>query len=98
MLRLHWCTVGIFKFGSNVMSAGEFCSNASFGVRNVDGFTVGAASVVRKLELLILTSGSDEHPVVKEPPGVAEQRVTRPGTFPATAVAWKEEIVSNARR
>src|SRR5918912_243953 len=98
MLKLHSCTVGIFKFGSNVMSDGALLLSCRGGVRKSEGFLLGGGSCVRNPASLILTSGSAVHPFVVVPPGTEAQRVTRPGTFPATAVAWNEEIVSKAMR
>src|SRR5213593_3714423 len=42
------------------------------------------------------TSGTAEQPSVVAPPGTEEQLKTSPGTLPATAVTWNEEIGSKA--
>ena len=43
-------------------------------------------------------AGSPERPTrcYRDLPGTAEQLIVRPGTLPATAVIWKEAMVSNA--
>src|SRR5207237_4723472 len=42
------------------------------------------------------TSGTGEQPGVVAPPGTEEQLNTSPGTLPAAAVTWNEEIGSKA--
>src|SRR5262245_16397407 len=42
------------------------------------------------------TSGTGPQPGVVAPPGSAEQPKTRPGTLPATAVTWNEDMGSKA--
>src|SRR5205085_5030155 len=94
-LRFHWWTVGSFRLGANVVIVGELLFNCRFGVRNDDGLIEGGASDTGKPPAMVVF-GTATQPAVVVPPTVEEQLVLRPGTLPATAVTWNEEIGSNA--
>src|SRR5262249_53371966 len=79
----------------NNVRAGAFVRSCSGGVRKEDGFTVGADNSNGN-PWPIRISGTDAQPGVVAPPTVAEQENVSPGTFPDTAVTWKEAMGSNA--
>src|SRR5262249_44605689 len=74
---------------------GALVKVCSGGVRKEDGFTVGGGNSNGK-PWPIRMSGAGVHPGVVAPPTVAEQEKVIPGTLPATAVTWNEEIGSKA--
>src|SRR5919199_4082467 len=95
-LTFHWCTVGSFSFGSNAVIEGALLLSCSGGVRNDEGLIEGGGRACGKPPLIVWF-GTAVHPFVVVPPTVEEQVVRKPGTLPATAVAWKELTGSNAR-
>src|SRR5215212_6993641 len=94
-LRFHWCTDGSLRSGAKVVMFGALRTRDSSGVRNVEGLVEGGASDCGKPPEMVVT-GTGVHPPVVVPPTVEEQLVLRPGTLPATAVTWNEEIGSKA--
>src|SRR5215210_5195886 len=94
-LRFHWWTLGSFSSGAKVVIVGALLFKSSGGVRNEEGLMVGAASEVGKPPAMVVL-GTAAQPAVVVPPTVEEQLVRRPGTLPATAVTWNEEIGSKA--
>src|SRR5438128_6104310 len=96
-LRLHSCTLGIFKLGAKSVTPGEFPRSCKAGVRNDEGFNVGGARNCGKPPPSVVL-GAAVHPVVVAPPMVDEQSCVRPGILLAAAVTWNVEIGSNASR
>src|ERR671912_1977974 len=96
-LRFHWWTVGSLRSGANVVIVGALLLSSSGGVRKDDGLVAGGASDCGKPCETVLSEGTGVQPAVVAPPTVAEQLVLSPGTLPATAVTWNEEMGSNAR-
>src|ERR1044071_8630227 len=94
-LRFHWCTVGSLRSGAKVVMFGAFRTSSSGGVRNEEGLIVGGASACGKPPAMVVF-GTAAQPAVVVPPTVEEQLVLNPGTLPATAVTWNEEIGSKA--
>jgi hypothetical protein len=84
--------------GSKTVIGGAFDLVCKGGVKKVDGLTEGAGSWVGNppaTELLML--GELTQPGVMVVNGkVVVQLCTSPGTLPAAAVTWKDEIVSKA--
>src|SRR5215471_11931225 len=105
MPTFHSCTVGRFMCGSNTVIGGAFNRSCCFGVKNSDGFAVGVGNSVGKppATVLLMVEGSTHPGVIEMNPGVLAvelkdvvQLCTKPGTRPAAAVTWNDEIVSNA--
>src|SRR5262249_54246183 len=95
MVRSHSCTVCSFRLGSKAVIEGALLCNCTGAVSCACGCVVGAGSTLGN-PWPMRTSGTDVQPGVVVPPTVEEQLNTRPGTFPATAVTWNEEIGSKA--
>src|SRR5215469_7901901 len=95
MVKSHSCTVCSLRLGSKAVMEGALESNCAGGVSCACGCVVGAGSALGK-PCAMRTSGTDEQPGVVDPPTVAEQLNTRPGTLPAAAVTWKDEMGSKA--
>src|ERR1043166_8426094 len=98
MLKFHSCTVGKFMCGSKTVIGGALLLVCSAGVKNEEGLAVGAGSCVGNPPASVLVmSGELTHPFVIVVKGkVVVQLCTSPGTLPAAAVTWNEEIVSKA--
>src|SRR5215204_1770559 len=94
-LRFHWWTVGSFRLGANVVMVGALLFRSTAGVRNEEGLMVGAASEVGNPPAMVVL-GTLGHglPAGCVVPTVTEQLVLSPGTLPATAVTWNDEIGS----
>src|SRR5260370_32056094 len=93
-------TAGSLRLGSKIRTAGALPSTCAGGVRNVDGFTVGAGSEFGK-PAPSRTSGTDAHPGVTisaplVPLKLALQENVCPGTEAATDVTWNVFTGSNA--
>src|SRR5437667_9198856 len=89
--------------GSKTVIGGELVRNCCGGVNSADGFADGAGSCIGKPPAtVLLISGELTHPavmVVKAPAVVLYEVVqlcTSPGTLPAAAVTWNDEMVSKA--
>src|SRR6266851_7682662 len=84
--------------GSKTVTGGALVLNCCGGVNKVDGCTVGGDSKVGKPPAtLLLMLGELTQPVVIVVNGkVVVQLWTNPGTRPAAAVTWNDEIVSKA--
>src|SRR5205807_2311524 len=102
-LMFHSCTVGRCMCGSKTVIGGELVLNCCGGVNSEEGFTVGADNSVGNPPATVLfRSGDSTQPGVIDANEllVVEKEVvqlwTNPGTRPAAAVTWNEEIVSNA--
>src|SRR3954469_10735007 len=102
-LKFHSCTVGRFMCGSNTVIGGEFVLSCCGGVNSVEGFTVGAGNCVGKppATVLLMVDGNTQPVVIELKVEVVVlkevvQLCTRPGTRPAAAVTWNDEIVSKA--
>src|SRR5262245_54484615 len=106
MLKFHSCTVGKYMCGAKTVIGGELARSCCGGVKNVEGFTLGAGSCVGNppARVLLILEGRTQPLVieVKAGPVVAAalkevvQLWTKPGTRPAAAVTWNDEMVSNA--
>ncbi len=89
--------------GSNTVIGGELSLSCWKGVKNDDGLAEGAGSCVGNPPATVLLISSEiTHPgVIEEKDDVVVeydvvQLCTNPGTLPAAAVTWNDEIVSKA--
>src|SRR5215831_11546814 len=101
--KFHSCTVGKYICGSKTVIGGATPLNCCGGVKNDEGFALGAGNWVgNPPATVLLRSAVNTHPLVielNEFELVENEDVhvcTRPGTLPAAAVTWNDEIVSNA--
>src|SRR5436190_9338728 len=105
MLKFHSCTVGRFICGSNTVIGGALALSCCGGVNSEEGFTVGADICVGNppATVLLMVDGSTQPAVIELNEGVPADELkdvvqlwTRPGTRPAAAVTWNDEMVSKA--
>ena len=89
--------------GSKTVIGGEFALSCCGGVNSDEGFTIGAGNWVGKppATVLLMVDGSTQPWVIDENDEVVVEKEvvqlwTRPGTRPAAAVTWNDEIVSKA--
>src|SRR5882724_8156307 len=94
------CTLGSFRFGSKTRTAGALPDTWAGGVRNEEGFAVGAGSAFGKPAPRRM-SGTDAQPgVTTSAPPVPLKLALHwnvcPGTDAATDVTWNVFTGSNA--
>src|SRR5262245_27058997 len=108
MLTFHWCTVGSFMCGSNTVIGGASAFSCCGGVRKKEGLRVGGGSCKGNPPATVLLRELNTAAELLQPAVIDEkfwlavenlllQPWTSPGTRPAAAVTWNDEMVSNAR-
>ena len=93
--------------GAKTVTGGAFVFSCCGGVSNEEGFRMGAGNSVGKPPAIVLFNDVNSPAEFAQPFVIVEndcvvvenelvQLCTSPGIRPATAVTWKDEMVSNA--
>src|SRR6516225_5438381 len=100
MVRSYSLTEGFFKLGSNAPMLGATLKGWADGVKNADGVSAGAGTLVGNPCAIrfAVPLGATQPAVVLSVPAVFRELTQfsiNPGIFPAMAVIWNVEMVSN---